>query len=69
MSDFRISQFPDLPWELPWEDFLNQGPLTPGISTEAYATVYYIVLILGIVALIFIVIYALIGEEEELEET
>ncbi|MHA1298533.1 MAG: hypothetical protein ACTSO9_03720 [Candidatus Helarchaeota archaeon] len=57
----KISQFP----QLPWEDFLNQQPISPGLSTADYSTFYYVVIILGIAALILIIIYGLIGEDKE----
>ena len=60
----KIQQIPTLPWEDYWEQFTQQ-PLTPGLSTVDYSTFYYIVIILGIVTLILIVIYGLVGEDKE----
>ena len=58
-----ILQIPGLPDY--WQDILNQQPIQPGLSTELYSTFYYIVMILGVVALILIVVFALTGEEKE----
>ncbi|MHA1377505.1 MAG: hypothetical protein ACTSRG_03880 [Candidatus Helarchaeota archaeon] len=58
----KIAQFPSLPWE----DLLNpQQPTTPGLSTADYSNFYYIVIIIGIAALILIIVYGLIGEDKE----
>ena len=54
-----ILQIPD------WEDIYNPRPINPGLSTIDYTTYYWIVIILGVVALILIVIYGLVGEEKE----
>lgn len=57
----HIFQTPELPWQN-W-----QNPITPGLSTNDYSNFYYAVIIVGIIALILIVIYGLIGEEKEEE--
>ena len=58
----KILQFPGLPWE----DYFNQNqPLSPGLSTTDYSNFYYIIIILGIVALILIIVYGLVGPDKE----
>ncbi len=50
----------------PWEEYFSQqNPMTPGLSTTDYSNFYYIIIILGIIALVLIVIYALVGEDKE----